>query len=230
MQQKFSEFEMVFESTIGDKIFGDTVLIWGNFGQRNNPHPSPSPSLQDWGRNHSAKTFERPKEKSVNGLCVWLVLSQFQNSFLVCLVGFSPRHAKNVITCSLTGRPSTTVALVVVESVVNAQPIKNLSQSEAGVRRLCGFATAALENRRRQLRCSPNRLVTWGNIWDTSFFQRSFSCLKLNDNNNNNNLYCALDTKSVKILKGNNFEKKREHSHSEIARANRAEWLDHVEK
>ena len=166
--------------------------------------------LQDWGRNHSAKTFERPKEKSVNGLCVWLVLSQFQTSFLVCLVGFSPRHAKNVITCSLTGRPSTTVALVVVESVVNAQPIKNLSQSEAGVRRLCGFATAALENRRRQLRCSPNRLVTWGNIWDTSFFQRSFSCLKLNNNNNNNNnLYCVLDTKSVKTLKGNNFEKKR---------------------
>ena len=44
MQQKFSEFEMVFESTIGDKIFGDTVLIWGNFVERNNPHPSPSPS------------------------------------------------------------------------------------------------------------------------------------------------------------------------------------------
>ena len=48
-------------------------------------------------------------------------------------------------------------------------------------------------------------------------------------NNNNNNLYCALDTKSVKTLKGNNCEK-REHSHSEIARANRAEWLGHAEK
>ena len=51
--------------------------------------------------------------------------------------------------------------------------------------------------------------------------------------NNNNNLYCALDTKRVKTLKalkGNNCEKKREHSHSEIARANRAEWLGHAEK
>ena len=38
-----------------------------------------------------------------------------------------------------------------------------------------------------------------------------------------NNLCCGLDTKSVKTLKGNNFEKKREHSHSEIAKANRAE-------
>ena len=46
----------------------------------------------------------------------------------------------------------------------------------------------------------------------------------------NNNLYCALDTKSVKTLKGNNCEKKREHSHSEIAKANRAEWLGHAEK
>ena len=127
--------------------------------------------LHDWGRKHRAKTFERRKEKSVNGLCVWLVLSQFLTSFLVCLFVFSPRHAKNVITCSLTGRPSTTVALVVVESVVNAQQIRNLSQSEAGVRRLCGCVTAALENRRRQLRCSPNRLVTWGNIRDTFFFQ-----------------------------------------------------------
>ena len=152
------------------------------------------------------------------------------SDFISCLFVFSPRHAKNVITCSLTGRPNTTVALVVVESVVNAQPIRNLSQSEAGVRRLCGCVIAALENPRRQLRCSPNRLVTWGNIWDTSFFQRSFSCLKLNNNNNNNNLYCALDTKSVKTLKGNNCEKKREHSHSEIARANRAEWLGHGEK
>ena len=129
------------------------------------------------------------------------------SDFISCLFVFSPRHAKNVITCSLTGRPNTTVALVVVESVVNAQPIRNLSQSEAGVRRLCGCVIAALENRRRQLRCSPNRRVTWGNIWDTSFFQRSFSCLKLN--NNNNNLYCALDTKSVKTLKRNNCEKKR---------------------
>ena len=54
------------------------------------------------------------------------------------------------------------------------------------------------------------------------------SCLKLN--NNNNNLYCALGTKSVKTLKVNDCEKKREHSHSEIARANRAEWLGHAEK
>ena len=46
----------------------------------------------------------------------------------------------------------------------------------------------------------------------------------------NNNLYCALDTKSVKTLKGNNCEKKREHSHSEIAKANRAEWLGHAKK
>ena len=46
---------------------------------------------------------------------------------------------------------------------------------------------------------------------------------------NNNNLYCAPDTKSVKTLKGNNCEK-REHSHSEIAKANRAEWLGHAEK
>ena len=139
------------------------------------------------------------------------------SDFISCLFVFSPRHAKNVITCSLTGRPNTTVALVVVESVVNAQPIRNLSQSEAGVRRLCGCVIAALENRCRQLRCSPNRRVTWGNIWDTSFFQRSFSCLKLNDNNNNNNLYCALDTKSVKTLKGNKCEKN-------------AEWLGHGEK
>ena len=49
-------------------------------------------------------------------------------------------------------------------------------------------------------------------------------------NNSNNNLYCALDTKSVKTLKGNNCEKKREHSHSEIAKANRTEWLGHAEK
>ena len=34
--------------------------------------------------------------------------------------------------------------------------------------------------------------------------------------------YRALDTKSVNTLKGNNCEK-REHSHSEIAKANRAE-------
>ena len=26
--------------------------------------------LHDWGRKHSANTFERPNEKSVNGLCV----------------------------------------------------------------------------------------------------------------------------------------------------------------
>ena len=32
--------------------------------------------------------------------------------------------------------------------------------------------------------------------------------LFLHSNNNNNNLYCALDTKSVKTLKGNNCEKK----------------------
>ena len=38
-----------------------------------------------------------------------------------------------------------------------------------------------------------------------------------------NNLCCGLDTKSVKTLKGNNCEKKREHSHSEIAKANRPE-------
>ena len=62
-------------------------------------------------------------------------------------------------------------------------------------------------------------------------------------NNNNNNLYCALDTKSVNTLKGNNCEKKqqerepgnevvkkREHSHTEIAKANRAEWVGHAEK
>ena len=56
--------------------------------------------------------------------------------------------------------------------------------------------------------------------------------LFLHSNNNNNNLYCALDTKSVKTLKGNNCEQKkeREHSHAKIARANRAEWLGHVEK
>ena len=29
---------------------------------------------------------------------------------------------------------------------------------------------------------------------------------------NNNNLYCALDTKSVQTLKGNNCEKKRAHA------------------
>jgi len=49
----------------------------------------------------------------------------------------------------------------------------------------------------------------------------------------NNNLYCAFDTKSVKTLKGNNCGKKRErsgHSHLEIAKANRAEWLGHAEK
>ena len=32
--------------------------------------------------------------------------------------------------------------------------------------------------------------------------------LFLHSNNNNNNLYCALDTKSVKSLKGNKCEKK----------------------
>ena len=31
-------------------------------------------------------------------------------------------------------------------------------------------------------------------------------------NNNNNNLYCVLDTKSVKKLKGNNCEKMRAQS------------------
>ena len=34
--------------------------------------------------------------------------------------------------------------------------------------------------------------------------------LFLHSNNNNNNLCCALDTKSVKSLKGNKCEKKRE--------------------
>ena len=42
--------------------------------------------------------------------------------------------------------------------------------------------------------------------------------------------HCALDTKIVKTLRGNNCTKKREHSHSEIAKANRAQWLGHVEK
>ena len=46
-----------------------------------------------------------------------------------------------------------------------------------------------------------------------------------NNNNNIDNFYCALDTKSEKTLKGNNC-KKREHSHSEIAKANHAEWLE----
>ena len=45
-----------------------------------------------------------------------------------------------------------------------------------------------------------------------------------NNNNNNNDLYCAFNTKNVKTLKENNCEK-REHSHSEIAKANRTEWL-----
>ena len=51
-----------------------------------------------------------------------------------------------------------------------------------------------------------------------------------NNNNNNNNLYCALDTiEGVRKFKGN-ICKEREHSHSEIARANRAERLGHAEK
>ena len=32
---------------------------------------------------------------------------------------------------------------------------------------------------------------------------------RLGNNSNNNNLYCALDTKSVKTLKGNNCEKRQ---------------------
>ena len=57
------------------------------------------------------------------------------------------------------GRLSTTVVLAEAESVMHVQPIESLYQSEAGVRRLCEYVTAVLENH-QQLRFSRNRLVT----------------------------------------------------------------------
>ena len=42
-----------------------------------------------------------------------------------------------------------------------------------------------------------------------------YPCFRLKETRRNN-LYCALDTKSVKTLKRNNCEKKRDHSHSEM--------------
>ena len=84
-------------------------------------------------------------------------LMKTSNSFISFFS--SLRHAKNVITCFLMGRLSTTVEPVVAESAGNVQPIRNLFQNEAGVRGLCECVTAALENR-QLLRCSLNRLAT----------------------------------------------------------------------
>ena len=60
------------------------------------------------------------------------------------------------------------------------------------------------------------------------FTYHLLTSVEINNNSNNiNNLYCSLDTKGVKTLKGNDkIVKKREHSHSEIAKANHAEWLE----
>jgi len=38
----------VAHATLGtSKYFRDTVLKWGNFGEQNNPYPSPSPSFKN---------------------------------------------------------------------------------------------------------------------------------------------------------------------------------------
>ena len=56
-------------------------------------------------------------------------------------------------------RLSTTAVLAEAESVMHVPPTESLYQSEAGVRRLCACATAALENH-QQSRFSRNLRVT----------------------------------------------------------------------
>ena len=53
-------------------------------------------------------------------------------------------------------------------------------------------------------------------------FQKSILQTK---NNNNNNLYCALEIKELNCLTEVIAKRKREDNHSEIAKANRAERL-----
>ena len=58
------------------------------------------------------------------------------------------------------------------------------------------------------------------------FTYHLLTSVEINNNSNNiDNLYCSLDIKKCKDVKGK-IVKKREHSHSEIAKANRAEWLE----
>lgn len=99
MQQKFSEFEMVFESTIGDKIFGDTVLIWGNFGQRNNPHPSPPPPYKTGDATIVRKLLNAPRRNLSTGYAFDLYSLSFRIHFLfvwlVFLLGM-PRMSSRV--------------------------------------------------------------------------------------------------------------------------------------
>ena len=58
------------------------------------------------------------------------------------------------------------------------------------------------------------------------FTYHLLTSVEINNNSNNiDNLYCSLDIKKCKDIKGK-IVKKREHSHSEIAKANRAEWLE----
>ena len=60
--------------------------------------------------------------------------------------------------------------------------------------------------------------------------QRCCFNFHLTISNNKNNLYCALDTKEEYSNLKAIFAKKREHSNSEIAKANRADRLGHAGK
>lgn len=59
------------------------------------------------------------------------------------------RRASHVVVFSPMGRLSTIVAPAEAESAMHVQPIRNLYQNEAGIRRLCECVTVVLENRQQ---------------------------------------------------------------------------------